>query len=169
MGFSMKGPNMNISYGGESNKQQKSNLMKDNPVAKHASAMNMGKAHSKSPNYKYSDTPMELTAEGKKKILASDANPEFKKAIAKSPVKPGSPATLIDPKKSKKSKKDTYREGGKKPILTDAQKKKRKENLENADKSVPRRSPATMKGKAKGGDSGIYKKGCFSGGKKYKK
>ena len=93
MGFSMKGPNMSISYGGESNKQQKSNLMKDNPVAKHASAMNMGKAHSKSPNYKYSDTPMELTAEGKKKILASDANPEFKKAIAKSSVKPGSPAT----------------------------------------------------------------------------
>ena len=86
MGFSMKGPNMSISYGGESNKQQKSNLMKDNPVAKHASAMNMGKAHSKSPNYKYSDTPMELTAEGKKKILASDANPGFKKAIAESPV-----------------------------------------------------------------------------------
>ena len=86
MGFSMNRPNMSISYGGESNKQQKSNLMKDNPVAKHASAMNMGKAHSKSPNYKYSDTPMELTAEGKKKILASDANPEFKKAIAESPV-----------------------------------------------------------------------------------
>ena len=45
MGFSMKRPNMSISYGGESNKQQKSNLMKDNPVAKHASAMNMGKDH----------------------------------------------------------------------------------------------------------------------------
>ena len=41
MGFKMKGPSMNISYGGESNKQQKSNLLKDNPVAKHASAMNM--------------------------------------------------------------------------------------------------------------------------------
>ena len=96
MGFSMNRPNMSISYGGESNKQQKSNLMKDNPVAKHASAMNMGKAHSKSPNYKYSDTPMELTAEGKKKILASDANPEFKKAIAKSPVNKN------DPKKTAK-------------------------------------------------------------------
>jgi len=96
MGFSMKGPNMSISYAGESNKQQKSNLMKDNPVAKHASAMNMGKAHSKSPNYKYSDTPMELTSEGKKKILASDANPSFKKAIAKSPV------NLVDPKKKAK-------------------------------------------------------------------
>ncbi len=94
MGFSMKGPNMSISYGGESNKQQKSNLMKDNPVAKHASAMNMGKMHSKSPNYKYSDTPMELTAEGKKKILASDANPEFKKAIAKSPVNKNDPKQI---------------------------------------------------------------------------
>ena len=72
MAFKMKGPSVNISYGGESEKQEKSNLMKDNPVAKHASAMNM--------NY---DTPMELTAEGKKKIMASDANPEFKKAIAK--------------------------------------------------------------------------------------
>jgi hypothetical protein len=29
---------------------------------------------------------MELTAEGKKKILASDANPEFKAAIAKQPL-----------------------------------------------------------------------------------
>ena len=94
MGFSMNRPNMSISYGGESNKQQKSNLMKDNPVAKHASAMNMGKAHSKSPNYKYSDTPMELTAEGKKKILASDANPEFKKAIAKSPVNKNDPKKI---------------------------------------------------------------------------
>jgi len=96
----MNRPNMSISYGGESNKQQKSNLMKDNPVAKHASAMNMGKAHSKSPNYKYSDTPMELTSEGKKKILASDANPSFKKAIAKSPV------NLVDPKKKGKMKKE---------------------------------------------------------------
>ena len=94
MGFSMNRPNMSISYGGESNKQQKSNLMKDNPVAKHASAMNMGKVHSKSPNYKYSDTPMELTAEGKKKILASDANPEFKKAIAKSPVNKNDPKQI---------------------------------------------------------------------------
>ena len=51
MGFSMNKPNMNISYGGESNKQQKSNLMKDNPVAKHASAMHMAgkKAVAKSP------------------------------------------------------------------------------------------------------------------------
>ena len=44
MGFKMKGPSMNISYGGESNKQQKSDLLKDNPVAKHASAMNMSDA-----------------------------------------------------------------------------------------------------------------------------
>lgn len=100
MGFSMKGPNMSISYGGESNKQQKSNLMKDNPVAKHASAMNMyGKkdspAHAygkKTPMHQQDEeTPLDLTAEGKKKILASDANPEFKKAIAKSPVNKNDP------------------------------------------------------------------------------
>ena len=149
-----KGRNISVSGG-----QERKDLFKDMSGGYNA----MG--DSNQPLYKYDGSvakqrysaPMELTAEGKKKILASDANPEFKKAIAKSSV---SPATLIDPKKSKK---DTYREGGKKPILTAAQKKKRKENLENADKSVPRRSPATMKGKAKGGDSGIYKKGCTSG------
>ena len=89
MGFKMKGPSMNISYGGESAKQQKQNLNQDNPVAKHASAMNM--------NY---DTPMELTAEGKEKIMASDANPAFKKAIAKE-----SPANLVSPKDKQKPKK----------------------------------------------------------------
>jgi len=31
-------------------------------------------------------SPAELTAEGKKKIMASDANPAFKKAIASSPI-----------------------------------------------------------------------------------
>jgi len=41
----MNRPNMSISYGGGSNKQQKSNLMKDNPVAKHASAANMYGKH----------------------------------------------------------------------------------------------------------------------------
>ena len=95
MGFSMNRPNMSISYGGESNKQQKSNLMKDNPVAKHASAMHM--AGKKAVAYQQEEeSPMELTAEGKKKIMASDANPSFKKAIAKSPV------NLVDPKKVKK-------------------------------------------------------------------
>ena len=103
MGFSMNRPNMSISYGGESNKQQKSNLMKDNPVAKHASAMNMyGK---KTPMHQQDEeTPLELTAEGKKKIMASDANPAFKKAIAKSPVsmygKKKSPVPMYGKKKS---------------------------------------------------------------------
>jgi hypothetical protein len=36
--------------------------------------------------YGSSDSPVELTAEGKSKIMASDANPAFKKAIANSPV-----------------------------------------------------------------------------------
>ena len=82
MGFSMKGPSMSISYGGETNKQQKSNLMKDNPVAKHASAMHM--AGKKAVAYQQDqETPLEVTEEGAKKIAASDANPAFKKAIAK--------------------------------------------------------------------------------------
>ena len=34
----------------------------------------------------YGDSPAELTAGGKKKIMASDANPAFKKAIASSPI-----------------------------------------------------------------------------------
>ena len=34
----------------------------------------------------YSDSPAELTAGGKKKIMASDANPGFKEAIGNSPI-----------------------------------------------------------------------------------
>jgi hypothetical protein len=34
----------------------------------------------------YSDSPAELTAGGKKKIMASDANPAFKEAIGNSPI-----------------------------------------------------------------------------------
>ena len=47
MGFKMNGPSMSISYKGESGKQQKQNLNQDNPVAKHASAMNMSDAQDK--------------------------------------------------------------------------------------------------------------------------
>ena len=97
MGFSMNKPNMNITYGGESNKQQKSNLMKDNPVAKHASAMNMGK---KTPMYQQEEeTPLEVTAGAKKKIAASGANDAFKKAIAAE--KPSPVKMHDDPKKIK--------------------------------------------------------------------
>ena len=92
MGFSMNRPNMSISYGGESNKQQKSNLMKDNPVAKHASAMHM--AGKKAVAYQQDqETPLEVTEEGAEKIAASDANPAFKKAIAK--AKKSSPASMV--------------------------------------------------------------------------
>ena len=57
---------MSISYGGESNKQQKSNLMKDNPVAKHASAMNMYGKH---------DSPAK--AYGSKKNPIQQAKPDY--------------------------------------------------------------------------------------------
>ena len=53
----------------------------------------MGKAH----YGKDQKNPIMLTKEGKEKIMASDANPEFKKAIANSPIdmygKKGSMAT----------------------------------------------------------------------------
>lgn len=68
--------------------QERKNLMMDNPVDKHASPMNM--YDKKSPMDQQDElTPLELTAEGKKKIMKSDANPAFKKAIAKSPVNQG--------------------------------------------------------------------------------
>ena len=79
MGFSMKGPSMSISYGGETNKQQKSNLMKDNPVAKHASAMNMTKAQdTKLPEALQDELPQEgrtSPASMVKKVV----KPKFKK------------------------------------------------------------------------------------------
>ena len=57
------------------------------------SPYNMGKAH----YGKDQKNPIMLTKEGKEKIMASDANPEFKKAIANSPIdmygKKGSMAT----------------------------------------------------------------------------
>lgn len=105
MGFSMNRPNMSISYGGESNKQQKSNLMKDNPVAKHASAMNMYGKH---------DSPAKAY-EGKKNPI-HQAKPDYIDLDG-------------DGNTSEPMKKAAKEKGG---------------------------SPAT-------------KKGCFSGGKKYKK
>ena len=118
MGFSMNRPNMSISYGGESNKQQKSNLMKDNPVAKHASAMNMYGKH---------DSPAK--AYGGKKNPIHQAKPDYIDLD-------GDGDTNEPMKKAAKEKVDA--------------------------------SSINMN-KPKGGDSGIYKKGCFSGGKKYKK
>lgn len=101
MGFSMNKPNMNITYGGESNKQQKSNLMKDNPVAKHASAMNM---------YGESKSPTEFN-EGLKKASADgklDENPGFKAKVDASKL--GSKSALQQQKKeSMLYKKGSYK------------------------------------------------------------
>ena len=90
----------------------------------------MGDSNDPSPLYnyggnsvakRYSKGPLELTAEGKKKILASDANPEFKSAIAKQPVEmKGSPmhqgvhSKAPDPRGSMKglNKKNRYKETG---------------------------------------------------------
>ncbi len=82
MGFSMNRPNMSISYGGESNKQQKSNLMKDNPVAKHASAANMYGKHD-SPAQQAKPDYIDLDGDG-------NTSEPMKKAAKE---KGGSPAT----------------------------------------------------------------------------
>ena len=87
MGFSMNRPNMSISYGGESNKQQKSNLMKDNPVAKHASAMNMTKAQDTKLPEALQD---ELPQEGGTSPTSKKGSMAHKKGTML--YKPGSPA-----------------------------------------------------------------------------
>ena len=99
MGFSMNKPNMNISYGGESNKQQKSNLMKDNPVAKHASAMHMGKDHSPVKAYGSKKSPMHQAKPDYIDIDGDGDTSEPMKAAAK---QKSSPANLVDPKKKAK-------------------------------------------------------------------
>tara|TARA_B110000240_G_C13124866_1_gene294250 strand:+ start:33 stop:494 length:462 start_codon:yes stop_codon:yes gene_type:complete len=79
MAFKMKGPSVNISYGGESAKQEKSNLMKDNPVAKHASAMNMSVAQDKKLPEALQD---ELPQEGRTSpatMVKKVVKPKFKK------------------------------------------------------------------------------------------
>ena len=58
MSYTQKKPNMHISYGGESVQQHKKNLINDNPLAKHASAIQM-----QEDQY---DTPFHLI-DGKKK------------------------------------------------------------------------------------------------------
>ena len=114
MGFSMNKPNMNISYGGESNKQQKSNLMKDNPVAKHASAMHMGKDHSPVKAYGSKKSPMHQAKPDYIDIDGDGDTSEPMKAAAK---QKSSPASLIDPKKEKKKGK-MKKEGKLKATMT---------------------------------------------------
>jgi len=78
----MKGPSMNISYGGESNKQQKSNLLKDNPVAKHASAMNMNGSPFHEDTVKTEAQSIQAGKDEKKKSksLVSGKLPSYDKA-----------------------------------------------------------------------------------------
>ena len=56
----------------------------ENDIADHK-GMSMYKDKGMS-RYGSNDSPAELTAEGKSKIMASDANPAFKKAIENSPI-----------------------------------------------------------------------------------
>jgi len=92
----------------ESNKQEKSNLLKDNPVAKvasggswlskHVSPISMGKAHGMAPKM---ESPMEKELVGGQKNLPEG----LKKAIEAAPE---SPAKMYGGKKGddSKSKKD---------------------------------------------------------------
>jgi hypothetical protein len=86
--YKHEGKGRHISVGGG---QERKDLFKDMSGGYNA----MGDSNDPSPLYnyggnsvakRYSKGPLELTAEGKKKILASSANPEFKSAIAKQPV-----------------------------------------------------------------------------------
>ena len=92
--YKHEGKGRNISVGGG---QERKDLFKDMSGGYNA----MGDSNDPSPLYnyggnsvakRYSKGPLELTAKGKKAILASDANPEFKSAIAKQPIEmKGSP------------------------------------------------------------------------------
>jgi len=105
-------------------------------------AVHASKAEKGAPKYGDHMGP-EKALVGKQNRLPEELKAKIEAAPGMYGKKKKGPAKM-DPKKSKK---DTYREGGKKPILTPAQKKKREENLKNADKSVPKRGPAKMKSK----------------------
>ena len=88
MGFKMNGPSMSISYKGESGKQQKQNLNQDNPVAKHASAMNMSDAQDKKLPEALQD---ELPQEGRTSpatMVKKVVKPKFKKETELQPPIP---------------------------------------------------------------------------------
>jgi hypothetical protein len=116
MAFKMKGPSVNISYGGESAKQEKSNLMKDNPVAKHASAMNMSVAQDTKLPEALQD---ELSQEGRTSpatMVKKVVKPKFKKVTE---LQPPIPDNVISPLNNGKT-----RNSGDKQNLSDAQKAK---------------------------------------------
>ena len=68
------------------------------------------------PKMKYGSSmhyknPIMLTEKGKKAIMTSDANPEFKKAIANSPIeKYGSPIDMYGKKRSMATKRKPMKE-----------------------------------------------------------
>ena len=66
---------------------RKNHKMSNSEYAAHLESPRGKKEHGAGMSrYSSSDSPAELTAKGKKKIMASDANPAFKKAIASSPI-----------------------------------------------------------------------------------
>ena len=69
MGFNMKKPSMAISYGGESSKQEKKNLMTKDPVAEHASGLNnLNKGYGASDSMaKMNGSPFHIDVVKKKK------------------------------------------------------------------------------------------------------
>ena len=78
--------------------------------------------------YGQGKNPIMLTKEGKEKIMASDANPNFKKAIANSPIdmygKKGSMASMKGKMGGKKSPNPDFdTKGSMAPFKSDAQRK----------------------------------------------
>ena len=71
-----------------------------------------GGPHHMKGGYGTGKNPIMLTKEGKEKIMASDANPNFKKAIANSPIekygKKGSMAKMYGKKSAMKNYKKGY-------------------------------------------------------------
>ena len=66
---------------------RKNHKMSNSEYAAHLESPRGKKEHGAGMSrYGSSDSPAELTAEGKKKIMASDANQSFKDAIAKAPL-----------------------------------------------------------------------------------
>tara|TARA_R110000751_G_scaffold219205_2_gene322008 strand:+ start:38 stop:625 length:588 start_codon:yes stop_codon:yes gene_type:complete len=129
MAFKLKGPSLKISYGHESAKQQKSNLLHDNPVAKHASALNAldspAKPAPKKTSYK------DAYAKRDQKTYGKMSEEEYTK----------------EAKRQNKSKKDTGKWDAPKESMTKAKTEKTKVKVKEGEKKVETDAPEKAKSK----------------------
>ena len=178
--YKHEGIGRNISIAGG---KERADLFKDMSGGYNA----MGDSNDPSPLYnyggnsvakRYSKGPLELTAEGKKKILASDANPEFKSAIAKQPVEmkrspmhQGVHSKAPDPRGSMKGlnkKTALKRPEPKQPTININERtlhpiaKQPRQNFEQMEKLREHPKPANLATNRL--KTPLYKSGCTSGG-----